>query len=159
MWRGLVAALAMLLPTAALADDWTHYVDEKYGYEIDIPSGFERVQDPALGPKTYHYKTAVADLFIDTSYQKADTFEADELKGIQTGQEFFHTTVLDQVITPVESLTLINHGDQQVRTKKIVLCGRDYVTSYQLQYFAANAALYAPVTDRLDRSFKRTETC
>jgi hypothetical protein len=159
MLRGLVAALVMLLPAAALADDWVHYVDEKYGYEIDIPPGFERVRDPALGPKTYRYKTSVADLFIDTSYQRADTFEADELKGLQTGQEFFHITVLEQIITPVEALLLINYGDQQVRAKKIVLCGRDYVTRYQLQYFAANAALYAPVIERLDRSFKRTETC
>jgi hypothetical protein len=156
--RAILAALLMLA-SPALAEEWTQHVDERYGFQIDIPASFEQVRDPALGATTLYYKTPVADLFIDTNYQEAASFEADMRKGVQLSQDMLGATVLESVITPTEAALLLTQGGKQVRSKTILLCGQDYVARYRLEYFTANAQLYAPLIDHLDRSFRRTASC
>jgi hypothetical protein len=155
--RAVLVALLMVAGAApAQADDWGHYVDSKVGYEIDVPPGLVlRTPDYSI----HVFESPTAALSTESHYQRPETFEADQIETNKVGQSDFHWNELDAVVTPTSSKVLMVRGARQVRIHTILLCGKSTSVRYWLEYSVVDAATFAPIIARLDRSFRPTAAC
>lgn len=151
--RTLLTLLAMLLAVPALADEWGHYVNPRFGYAIDVPPGFVGQGESANGDGQA-FETPTADLLVFGSYILDGGFE-DEVRFRQQAWTTEGWAITYQATTPTWASYSGVKGSRVFYERVIPLCG-DAVGVFSLQHGTADLQAFNVIIERLVRSLKAT---
>ena len=151
----LLAAVA-ILTAPALAAEWGHYVNERFGVEADVPPGFEPGAEPANGDGL-RFSTPTADLAIYGSFLVADDFEAEARQQI-TFAEAEGWGITYQAVTPGWAVWSGRKGSRILYARAVPICSGGGIGAFQLTYMQADLKRFDPVVERLGRSLRDSGT-
>jgi hypothetical protein len=155
MIRWLVVLL-LVLPQPALAADWGHYVNPRFGYAIDIPPGFVGQGEPFNGDGET-FKTPTAALTVFGRYLPSD-IDGDFESAVRAEQQFEKHdgwSITYAVSTPDAASYSGRKGARVLYTRMIALCG-PAIAKFDFVYSTADLQKFASTVDRLVRSLKST---
>ena len=149
-----IFALLLLLPLPALAAG-QHYVNVRYGYAIDVPSGFvgQGESDNGDGQK---FRTPTATLTVYGGNVIEADFEA-QVRARQGDASDGGWTLTYQVSTPRNASWSGTHGARILYARMIALCGGSQFAAFELDYSKADLQKFNPIVDSLIASLKATE--
>jgi len=147
-------ALLLLLPLPALATG-QHYANVRYGYALDVPSGFvgQGESDNADGQV---FKTPSATLTVYGSNVMAADFEA-EVRGREDDAASDGWALTYQVSTPRNASWSGVRGGRVLYVRMIALCGGTKLAAFELQYSKVDLQKFNLIVDGLVASLKATE--
>lgn len=153
--RPLLALLLLLLPLPAMAADWEHYTNVRFGYAIDVPPGFVAQGESDNGDgQVFKTPTAVLTVF-GGNVMEAD-FEA-EVRVREGYASDDGWAITYQVSTPQKASWSGKRGARILYGRMIALCGGVQFGSFQLEYSSADLKAFNPIVDRLVSSLKATD--
>ncbi len=155
MKRLALTLLLLLLASPALANEWGHYVNTRYGFEIDVPPGL-MARGEAAGGQDFTSPTVtlmvqgepVGDAGFETAV--ADWRQWEERQG---------WTVMFQATTPSSAQFSGRRNGWAVESRAILLCGGTALARFQLEYGTADGPRMGAVIERLARSLRATGRC
>lgn len=149
------AFLALALPAIpAIAADWERYVNDRFGYTIDIPPGFAGMGESDSGDGQVFrggLGTQVLTVFGGTVTE--GTFE-DEVAWRKSRAADDGLTTTYEASTPSWASWSGKRGDRIVYDRMIALCDGNGYALFDLEYFAVDMAEVDPLIDRLVRSLR-----
>ena len=151
-----VIAALLLLATPALAADWGHYLNERFGVEADVPPGFEPGDAPANGDGL-RFTTPTAELAVYGSFLTADDFEAEANQLIKYA-EGDGWGITYQAVTPSWAVWSGKKGGRILYVRAVPVCGGSGIGAFQLTYMQADLKTFDPVVTRLGRSLRDSGT-
>ena len=149
-------ALLLALPPPALAADWGHYVNPRFGYAIDIPPGFVGQGESDNGDGEV-FKTPTAALTVFGRYLLSD-IDSDFEDAVGTEQQFEKQdgwSITYAVSTPQSASYSGTKGGRILYTRMIALCG-PAIATFDFEYSTTDLQKFANTVDRLVRSLKST---
>ena len=152
-------ALVMLLATAlspAAAAEWGHYVNERFGVEIDVPPGFEPGEPPANGDGL-RFSTPTAELSVFGSFITEDGFSRDASQRMGWAEEA-GWALTSRVATPRWSSWSGQQGSRLLHARAISLCDGAAIGVFELVYYEADIAAFVPIITRLEASLADSGT-
>ena len=150
----LLLALLLLLPVPAMAAEWGHYTNVRFGYAIDVPPGFV-AQGEADNGDGQVFKTPTATLTVFGGNVMEADFEA-EVKAREGYATDDGWAITYQVSTPQKGSWSGKRGARILYGRMIALCGGGQFGSFQLEYSSADLKAFNPIVDRLVSSLKAT---
>lgn len=155
------AILATLLGAAfaepgARADDWQHYVNERFGVEADVPPGFT-AQPPPVNGDGLGFKTPTAELRIYGSLIIETDFEGQVSKEIGWTEDD-GWAVTYKAVTPGWASYSGKMGSRILYVRAIPMCGGDVIGEFTLEYSVADLKKFDPIITRLVHSLKDSGT-
>ena len=154
--RPLLALAFALLAVPALAADWDHYVNERFGIEADVPPGFAPGAPPANGDGQ-GYATPTARLSIYGSLIVEDDFESNVAQRMAwNAQDGWNITY--QATTPSWASWSGRKGGRILYVRAIRMCDGDAYGAFELEYSSADLKAFNPVVDRLVSSLRDSGT-
>jgi hypothetical protein len=150
--RTLLALCFALLAAPALAADWGHYVNERFGVEADVPPGFVAGTPPVNGDGL-GFSTPTAHLSIYGSLIVEGDFEstvAQRLAWVQ--QDGWNITY--QATTPSWASWSGKQGSRILYARAIRMCGGDIYGAFELEYSEVDLKAFNPIVDRLVASLR-----
>ena len=154
--RILFALIFALLVGPALAEDWGHYVNERFGIEADVPPGFAPEAPPANGDGQ-GYATPTAHLSIYGSLIVEGDFESTVAQRLKwAADDGWNITY--QATTPSWASWSGKRGSRILYARAIRMCGGDMYGAFELEYSSADLQAFNPVVDRLVGSLKDSGT-
>lgn len=151
--RGVLAALLILMAFPALADEWTHYENARFGYAIDVPPGFVP-QDKTVTNDGLVFLTPTAQLHVYGGHL-ARSFEDDVQFRIETTTANGFA-IRYQATTPSWATYSAASGSRILYERMIALCG-DAIAAFVLVYYESDAVEFEPTVDRLVRSLRPSQ--
>lgn len=153
--RLLLLAL-LLLPTAALAEDWEPYANARFGFVVDIPPGFtlEREADNGDGRT---YSRGAATLAVWGNYLMAGDFAEDVAYRRATYQKEGWDLSYDRRTAGWASLSG-TRGETILYHRTVALCD-DTLASFVLEYPETMKGEISPLVGRLVKSLHPAEGC
>jgi hypothetical protein len=148
-------ALAAVAPLV-LADEWNHYVNERFGVAADVPPGFTAGRPPVNGDGL-GFSTPTAELRIYGGLLVDTDFEGQVNKEIGWRQDD-GWAVTDQAVTPGWASYSGRRGNRIFYVRAIRMCGGDIIGEFDFEYPAADVRKYDPVVERLVRSLRDSGT-
>ncbi len=149
--RAVWGLLVVLLATPALAADWGHYDNARFGYGIDVPPGFAGQGESDNGDgQVFASPTAKLTVFGQ------NIVEGDFETAVRTQQDFATQDGLAisyQVTTPTKASFSGKQSGRIVYARMIALCGGSAFAMFELRYGTADVAKFDAVVDRLVASF------
>jgi len=150
--RILLLVLLSLFALPAAAQDWGHYVNDRFGVEIDLPPGFEP-GEPSTNGDGVKFSTPTAELAVFGSLMMAEDFEAEVAQQINYAQgDGWNVTY--QAVTPRWASWSGKRGSRIVYARAVPVCGGAGIGTFQLTYMEADLKRFDPVVNRLVRSFR-----
>lgn len=154
--RCLSALIVVLLVSPVLAADWSHYVNERFGVEADVPPGFAPGQAPANGDGL-GFATPTARLSIYGSLIVEGDFESTVAQRMQwTADDGWAITY--QAVTPGWASWSGKRGSRIVYARAIRMCGGAAIGAFELEYSEADLEAFDPVVERLVASLRDSGT-
>jgi hypothetical protein len=150
----LLLALLLLLPFPAFAAGWSHYVNPRYGYAVDLPPGFVSRGEPANGDGQV-FRTPTATLTVYGANVTAADFES-EVAQRERDAEQARWAITYNVSTPQKASFSGRRGARILYVRLIALCGGAQLAAFALEYSVADLAGFDPVVDRLVASLQST---
>jgi len=150
--RTLLALILALVASPALAAEWGHYVNERFGVEADVPPGFTAGSPPANGDGL-GFSTPTASLAIYGSLIVEGDFESTVTQRIRWSQDD-GWTITYQASTPGWASWSGKRGSRILYVRAIRMCGGDMYGAFELEYSQADLKAFDPVVERLVRSLK-----
>jgi hypothetical protein len=151
----LLVALLMLLPVPAMAADWSHYTNVRFGYAIDVPPGLVG-QGESDNSDGQVFKTPTATLTVYGGNIVAGDFE-DEAKQQQQFSVGDGWGITYQVSTPSKASYSGKKGGHILYARLISLCDGTAYAAFEFEYPTADMTKFDPVITRLVQSLKPTE--
>lgn len=151
----LVAAL-ILATLPAGAAEWGHYVNERFGVEVDVPPGFEPEEPPVNGDGL-RFATPTAELSVYGSFLVGGDFEAEVAQLIKYAQAD-GWGITYQAVTPRWAVWSGKQGSRILYVRAVPICGGSALGAFQLTYQQADLKAFDPVVTRLGRSLKDSGT-
>jgi hypothetical protein len=150
----LLALLALFAaPVAsAVAEEWGHYVNERFGVEADVPPGFAPGQPPVNGDGL-GFSTPTAELRIYGSFLVDTDFEGQVKKEIGWRRDD-GWAVSYEAVTPGWASYSGKRGNRIFYVRAIRMCGGDIIGEFDFEYPASDVVKYDPVVERLVRSLR-----
>lgn len=155
--RGAVAAALMLLALPALAANWGHYENGRFGFVIDVPPGFVARGESANGDGN-RFTTPTAELRAFAGYLVEESFEHEAAVGRQVWTEDGYKLTY-QVTTPSFAVISGRKGARVLYERLVAICGGTTFMGFSLEYSVADLNAFKPVIDRLTSSLKPPATC
>jgi hypothetical protein len=150
--RILLALILALVVAPAVAADWGHYVNERFGVEADVPPGFVPEAPPANGDGQ-GFGTSTAHLAIYGSLIVEGDFESTVKQRLEwSRQDGWNITY--EASTPSWASWSGKRGDRILYARAIRMCGGDMYGAFELEYSTADLKAFNPVVDRLVASLK-----
>ena len=150
----LVLALLLLLPLPAVAADWGHYTNVRFGYTIDVPPGFA-AQGEADNGDGQLFKTPTATLTVFGGNVMEADFEA-EVKAHEGFSKDDGWAITYQTSSPQNASWSGKRSGRILYARMIALCGGEQFASFELVYPSADLQRFNPIVDRLVSSLKAT---
>ncbi len=154
--RTLFALIFALFAAPALAADWGHYVNERFGVEADVPPGFVPGEPPANGDGL-RFSTPTASLAIYGSLIGEGDFEGAVAQAM-AGSAGDGWNVTYQATTPGWANWSGKSGSRILYVRAISMCGGSVYGAFELEYSEADRKAFDPVVERLVRSLKDSGT-
>ena len=151
----LLLALLLLLPLPAMAADWGHYTNVRFGYAIDVPPGFVAQGESDNGDGQV-FKTPTAALTVYGGNVMEADFEA-EVKAREGYSKDDGWAITYQVSTPQRASWSGKRGARILYGRMIALCGGEQFASFELEYSSVDLKAFNPLVDRLVSSLRATE--
>lgn len=151
--RALLLTLALLFSAApALAQYWGHYANARFGYEIDIPPGFEGNGESDNGDGQIFYDLAGEQGLTVWGGHLPDGFEqavADALAAAQAD----NLMVTDQSSTPQWASFSAQRDHRLVLQRMIALCDGASYAAFRIEFNIRDLGRMDDVVRGLARSF------
>lgn len=127
--RKMAVLLMLLLTSPAMADFWSHYANPSYGYEIDIPPGFEGNGENAESDgQWFHHLAAEQGLTVWGARFSGEFGDALD----QSAPEGWALT--DQVQTEEWATLAAVRADRMMVQRAIVLCDRQSYAAFRAEF-------------------------
>lgn len=151
----LVLALLLLLAAPAMAADWGHYTNVRFGYAIDVPPGFaaQGESDNSDG-EVFRAPTATLTVFGGNILDGDFESEVRTRQAFATGDGW---AITYQVSTPQKASFSGRKGARILYARMVALCGGTAFAMFTLEYGRADLERFNPVVDRLVFSLRPTE--
>ena len=153
--RALIAVLVLLFCAPALAADWGHYVNVRYGFATDIPPGFVG-QGESDNSDGQIFTTPTAELRVFGANILAPDFEA-EVREREAADTAAGWALTYKVSTPTAASWSGRQGSRILYVRAIALCEGTQIGILQLTYMRADLAAFDAIVERLVRAFRATE--
>ena len=150
--RYLIVFALLLTTVPALAQFWTHYANERFGYELDIPPGFSSYSEASEGVAQHFFMAG----------------ERQELKlwggRLESGLEHFTASLIiehtangwnttSQSATPQWASLSGVQPKRSFFQRMILLCDGDSYAAFRLEFDTADLNAVEPILQGLTRSF------
>jgi hypothetical protein len=150
----LLLALMLLLPAPAIAAEWGHYANVRFGYAIDVPPGFVGRGESANSDGQV-FKSPTATLTVWGMYLLDGTFE-DQARNRQTETAHDGWGISYSVSTPSNASFSGIKGGRIIYSRLIALCGSAFA-EFDFEYSRADLQKFNSIVDRLVRSLRGTQ--
>ena len=150
--RVLLLVLLALFALPATAGEWSHYVNERFGVEVDVPPGFDAGEPPANGDGL-SFSTPTATLAVFGGFITGEDFEADVAERIRFAQDD-GWNITYQAVTPSWASWSGKRGSRILYVRAVPVCGNAAIGAFQLSYMVADLKTFDPIVNRLVRSLK-----
>jgi len=154
--RFLLALLLALVVSPAIAAEWGHYVNERFGVEADVPPGFSPGAPPANGDGL-GFSTPTAQLSIYGSLIVEGDFESTVAQRIKWNEDD-GWNITYKATTPGWATWSGKKGGRILYVRAIRMCGGDMYGAFELEYSSADLRAFDPVVERLVSSLKDSGT-
>ena len=153
----LILLILVLLTTPAFAQDWGHYENGRFGYGIDIPSGFagDGESDNGDGQSFYNAKGAQG-LLVWGGHLLSD-FEAEVTSAMDYAQAENGWNIAYQATTPRWASFSGIKGFRTLYQRMVLLCDGTSYAAFRLEYSAADTAEMDQVIDKLVQSLRGSD--
>jgi len=160
--RILVIALLLALISPAEAGGWDHYLNDRFGYSLDIPPDFIGASETDNGDGRVYTSTGKTQKL--TVWGGFDNFVegqgfADEVAGGLAADQQRGWKISYQTSTPGWASYSGSKGPRILYVRLVSACKGEQYAEFQLEYPAADIAKMNPVIDRLVHSFKPGANC
>jgi hypothetical protein len=156
MQRAIFCLFALLaLAGAAWTDDgWGHYVNVWYGYGVDIPPGFSKVEESGNGDGGFSSSSdGQFKLAVWGALASVGSFASDTRDRIQSDVKDGWEITYQQVDKQWASWS--GKRDGRIRYARLIaLCGEEARGGFWLEYPAEQVKAFDPIVNRLVKSFK-----
>lgn len=152
--RIAIVLATLILATPALAQFWTHYANARFGYELDIPPGYEGAGESANGDgQAFHLPGGLQELTVWGGWLvEPENFEQEAAARIAGDMEA-GWALTDTATTPHWAGWSGVRGDRMMHQRMIALCEGDGFAALRADYPATDFVAMQPVLDGLARSF------
>lgn len=148
----LLLVLLLLLPVPAMAAEWGHYANARFGYGIDVPPGFVAGGEADNGDGQV-FRTPTATLTVFGGNVTATDIESEAV-----ARESFTAadgwSITYRVSTPQGASWSGRRGGRVLYARLVALCGGTQFASFALEYSRADQAAFDPIVTRLVRSLR-----
>lgn len=153
--RILVLIIFALFGAPALAQDWDHYDNGRFGYGIDIPPGFVSSGESDNGDgQTFATDGRPIDLLIWGGYA-LEGFETEVAQRMAWDtEEAWNVTY--QATTPRWASWSAIKGFRILYQRMVLLCDGSSYAAFRAEYSVTDSAEMDPVIERLVRSLQGT---
>ena len=146
--RLLLAVAIALVPLAAIAADWGHYSNTRYGYEIAVPPGFSGQGESDSGDgQVFKSRQGTQELRVFGGYLMGGDFSS-ELAERQQQDAGDGWAITYQAATPKWVSYSGTKGGFILYVRAIARCGDQYAM-FRLKYSKHDAAALDPVVSQL----------
>lgn len=152
--RLLFAVLLALSAAPALAAEWGHYVNERFGVEADVPPGFG-ADEPSANGDGQRFSTPTARLAIYGSLIDEGDFES----AVAQRQQWTETdgwNITYQARSPSWAIWSGKRGSRILYARAIRICDGNVLGAFELEYSEADRVAFDAVVERLARSLRDT---
>lgn len=156
--RTILAALLLALSaTAAMAQGWDRYDNDRFGYSVDLPPGYEAVDPPpangdgmifALSDDSQFMRVYGGNI-VEGDFETALRSAMDG--ATEAGWDLSYKRVADDWASFSGT-----RGADILYARAIALCGGTQFASFEIEYPAADLEPMNAVVERLVRSLKGT---
>jgi hypothetical protein len=145
----------LLLAAPAAADDWVHYTNSAYGFELDIPPGFVEQAESENGQV---FRGSTAEITVSAGVIAARDFEAQAAAQWQEDADdgwglWFKNS------TPQSASHGGKKGDRQMWTGLIPVCGGSAYVEVTVTFGSIDAVAMQRPVSRMERSLRDTGSC
>jgi hypothetical protein len=155
--RAFVLLLILLLPTDAIAADWSHYANARFGYGIDIPPGFSGQGEADNGDGQRFRGPSGTALAVWGGNIVESNFEAHVAEAMASA-DADGWSLSYQASTPSWASYSGSRNGRILYAREIALCGGTQYAAFQLDYAEPELGAMDAVVGRLVRSLKATGT-
>lgn len=138
----------------AAAAEWTAFEDERYGFRMEIPPGYERSRETEQENARFFHDDAGNLLAIWSSPPGEDSFEADVAERLRRDQAEGWNISYERMTADWVSYSGTKNGHIRY-VRAVNLCGEG-AAYFILDYPQEAKAQYDPIVTRLVRSMKPT---
>ena len=152
----LLVALALASPAAA-ADGWQEIVDDRFGYELQIPPAYELSMEAAAGASRVYHDPDGDLLAVWGGELHARDLKTEAALRRGKDEEAGWTITYERSTASWVSYSGVQ-GDQIRYVRGIRYCG-DRAAFFLIDYDAAEKLRYDPIVTHMVRAFKATTRC
>lgn len=153
---GFLLTLAAAVATPALAADWGHYVNERFGVEADVPPGFEPGAEPINGDGL-RFSTPTAALAVFGSLIDGGDFEREVAQRIRYAEDD-GWGITYQAVTPGWAVWSGVQGSRILYVRAVPICGGAGIGAFEFTYMQADRKAFDPAVERIGRSLRDSGT-
>jgi hypothetical protein len=153
----LSIAVLLLAMSPALAQFWSHYANDRFGYELDIPPDFSGYGESDNGDGQVFYRLDREQELTVWGGNLPGTFDTDVAER-QASDSAANWAISYQTSTPQWAVWSGQRDHRIFYQRMIVLCDGASVAAYRLEYNIRDLAETDAVIDGLNRSFV-ADTC
>lgn len=153
--RIVVLLIALLFPSAAFAQYWDHYANDRFGYAIDIPPDFvgNGENDSRDGQSFYNLEAEQGLSVWSGPLQTGFEAEAAERISLETGQNW---QLIEQATTPTWARFSAQRDHRIFSFYMIPLCDGATFAAFRAEYNIRDRVKFDPIMEGLVRSFQPT---
>jgi len=153
--RYLIAIALLLVTTPVMAQFWTHYVNERFGYELDVPPGYEGQGESENGDGQTFYLLKSEQVLAAWGGYFFENFEA-EVAQRQRFASDENWAITYQASTPQWAVFSGQRDHRVFYQRMMPLCDGASYAAYRIEYNIRDLADMNAVIDGLTRSFVPT---
>jgi hypothetical protein len=148
----LLALILLLLAGPALAQDWGHYDNARFGYAIDVPPEFVGAGESQNGDgQVFHAEDGTAALHVWGGHIFEGSFEAAMQAAIDyAGEDGWRLG--EQRVTPSWASYSGTRNGLMLHSRVIALCGGSQFAAFALEYPERDLRRMDAVVERLTTS-------
>lgn len=148
--------IALLFAAPVLAEDWGRYSNDRFGYGIDVPPGFDwgRESDNGDG-RAFRDGTRKLSAWGGTIIE--DSFESAARAAIGSAADD-GWTITYEAVTPDWASFSGTQGQRVLYERMIALCDGQYA-AFRLEYSVPDIGRMTPVVERLVQSLTAIAAC
>lgn len=155
--RVVLALALLLLAVPAFAQYWTHYANARFGYEIDVPPGFEHGGESANGDGQMFYNLEASQGVTVWGGSFLDSFEQEAADAIARATTE-NWSITDQSLTP-QWASFSAQRDHRIMVQRMIgLCDGASYAAFRIEFNIGDLARMDAILEGLARSF-RPSTC
>ncbi|NMA99485.1 MAG: hypothetical protein GX970_15510 [Phyllobacteriaceae bacterium] len=150
--RFILLVALLLLPAPALAQFWSHYSNDLFRYEIDIPPGFEGNGETAGGEGQWFYNLEAEQGLTIWGARFPGSFERSIIDGAAAIRSE-GWAITEQSSTPEWATLAAMRDHRLIFQRSILLCDRKSYAAFRAEFNIRDLGKMGDILGGLSRSF------